>query len=101
MRYALPIYFVSKEKPIRLPNGDWSEGIETKVLKYANISDMGDETKMNVFGNVTAQGLVIRIQNDYTSEFGHIEINGIKYRVLRKKTFRHDAVFEVGEADGL
>ena len=101
MRYALPIYFVSKEKPVRLPNGDWSEGIETKVLKYANISDMGDETKMSVFGNVTTQGLVIRIQNDYTSEFNHIEIDGVKYRVLRKKTFRHDTVFEVGEADGI
>ena len=101
MRYASPIYFVSKEKPVRLPNGDWSEGGKTKVLKYANISDMGDETKMSVFGNVTTQGLVIRIQNDYTSEFNHIEIDDVKYRVLRKKTFRHDAVFEVGEVDGV
>lgn len=101
MRYASPIYFIKNAEPVRLSNGDWREGLESETLKFANISDMGDETKMNVFGNVTTQGLVIRIQNDYTDDFNHIEYNGKNYRVLRKKTFRHDTVFEVGELNGV
>ena len=100
MRYDQKVYFVSQGESERLPNGDWTEPTETKVMRYAHVSDMGDELKQRLFDRITERGLIIRLQNDYLDKFSHIEYKGLKWRVIRHKSFRRDCAFEVGEFNG-
>lgn len=97
LRYDKEVYFVSESEPIRLPNGDWTDEETTKQKIWANVTDTGDETLALLFGNITQQSLTIRIQNHYDADFNHIEVDGVKYKVLRERKLRRDQVFIVGE----
>lgn len=100
MKYDQKVYFVSEGEPTRLPNGDWSDGIETKVAKWANVSDVGDEKAQILYGSVLQKSKVVRLQGSFDEKFDYIEYKNEKYRVVKRKTFRHDSAFYTGEMNG-
>ncbi|MGC4020249.1 MAG: hypothetical protein QM793_14165 [Muricomes sp.] len=54
MRYDTPIYFVRKtEKKYDPVSGEWKEGVEVRIKKYANVTHMGAERQQAVFGDVS------------------------------------------------
>lgn len=97
MRYDTLVNFVKQTAPIRLPNGDYSDGEETLLPIWANVSDLGEERVALIFGDVKQKAKVVRLQNRYTEPFDFIEIDGDKYKDTRPKHFRHESVFYVGE----
>lgn len=97
MRYDKEIYFITTTDPVRLPNGDYTEGEEVKDLRFAHISDMGDETRRFLSIDIKEQAVIMRIQNNYDKPFEYIEYDGLRWKVLRTKKYRRDASFECGE----
>jgi len=100
MRYDKLVYFVTEAEAVRLPNGDYSEPTTSKTPHYADISDIGNETKNFLFGSITEQGVIMRFHNTVPEDFSYIEFNDKKWKVLRSKTFRRDSALYCGEFNG-
>lgn len=69
----------------------------TQVTKWVNVSDLGEDRKKMLFGNLNVKAKVIRIQGVYTDKFDSIALGTSKYVVESAKHFRNESVFYVGE----
>ena len=98
MRYSTPIYFVKEgEDEYDYATGDYVTTEPVKDEAWANVSDMGTQRQVLVFGAVKQGALSIRLSSKHKKPFNHIEYNGKKYDVARNREFRHKQAFEVSE----
>ena len=98
MRYDVEVNFIVKgEKVYDESTGNYIAGIDVPTPKWVNVSDLGEDRKKMLFGNLNVKAKVIRIQGVYTDKFDLIELGTSKYVVESAKHFRNESVFYVGE----
>lgn len=97
MRYDKRVYFVKETKSTRNPDGTWTKPTLIKEPRWANVSDQGTERMNLLYGGLRQGALTVRIQNGYNQPFDYMEVDGRRYNVDHRKTFRRDAAFEVSE----
>ena len=99
MRYDKEVAFVTGGTKVYDPKtGDYIESEPTPVYKWANVSDLGEEKKALVVGDLSKKAKVIRLDGVFKEVFDWLEYDGDKYVVTLPKFHRRETVFYVGEA---
>ena len=99
MRYDSLISFVKKGSEVYNPKtGDYIPGLQTELTKWANVSDLGEEKKALVVGDLSKKAKIVRLDGVFNDPFDWIEYDGDKYVVTLPKYHRRETVFYVGEA---
>ncbi|GAB2022421.1 hypothetical protein RyT2_14950 [Pseudolactococcus yaeyamensis] len=81
MRYDKPFYFVRHiGKTYDADLGEWVQGTSERIKKFANITPMGAERQRVIFGDVSNERLVVRLQRIYLKPYDLLEINGKIYQ---------------------
>lgn len=98
MRYDAEVNFIKDgSKTYDETTGNTITLPGTKVAKWVNVSDLGENRKKMLFGNLNVKAKVIRVQGVYTDKFDSLELGTSKYVVESAKHFRNESVFYVGE----
>lgn len=99
MRYDSLISFVKEGLEVYNPaTGDYITSEPVSIEKWANVSDLGEEKKALVVGDLSKKAKVIRLDGVFKDSFDWIEYDGDKYVVTLPKYHRRETVFYVGEA---
>ena len=100
MRYDTKVLFVDGSgsevyNPITGRN-EKAEPIIEEV--WANVTTLGTDRHIELFGDVNQSRLVVRLLNHYEKPYTEIRINGTKYRVemTQKLRRRHTFIVEEG-----
>ena len=100
MRYDKRIYFVRKSQEEYDPiKGEWIGGVTYAVPKFANVTDLGSERSMTLFGSVMEQALVVRLLNRHREPFDTIRIGDVHYKLIKDLNLRHKQTLIVKEVD--
>lgn len=99
MRYDSLISFVKEGSEVYNPvTGDYIASEPVSIEKWANVSDLGEEKKVLVVGDLSKKAKIIRLDGVFKEAFDWIEYDGTKYVVKLPKFHRRETVFYVGEA---
>ena len=84
MRFNEVVYFVKNSNgSVYNPEiGEWVEGEEVKTHKVADVSDIGLELSVQLFGNYESTRKIIRLQKPYTEPFDYLVYKDQKYHHL-------------------
>ena len=100
MRYDKRIYFVRKTQEEYDPiKGEWIGGATYAVPKMANVTDLGSERSVAMFGNVMEDALTVRLLNRYREPFDTIRIDDVHYSVIKDLKLRRKQTLIVKEVD--
>ena len=100
MRYDKRIYFIRKSQEEYDPiKGEWVGGATYAVPKMANVTDLGSERSVAMFGNVMEDALTIRLLNRYREPFDTVRIDGTHYSVIKDLKLRHKHTLIVKEVE--
>ena len=100
MRYDKRIYFVRKSQEEYDPiKGEWIGGATYAVPKMANVTDLGSERSLAMFGNVMEDALTVRLLHRYREPFDTIRIDNVHYSVIKDLKLRHKQTLIVKEVD--
>lgn len=105
MRYDTEITFVNKSSESHYdPDlGEYVEGEPFKTITTANVTDLGTERSVKLFGDIREGALVIRTQPLFLiPEWDFIEIDGKSYQLTtaRQPFNRNSLVVEEVAKDG-
>ena len=99
MRYDSLISFVEEGLEVYDPaTGDYITSEPVSIEKWANVSDLGEEKKALVVGDLSKKAKVIRLDGVFKDSFDWIEYDGDKYVVTLPKFHKRETVFYAGEA---
>ena len=99
MRYDSLISFVKEGSEVYDPTtGDYITSEPISIEKWANVSDLGEEKKALVVGDLSKKAKIVRLDGVFNDPFDWIEYDGDKYVVTLPKYHRRETVFYVGEA---
>ena len=100
MRYDKRIYFIRKSQEEYDPiKGEWVGGATYAVPKMANVTDLGSERSVAMFGNVMEDALTVRLLNRYREPFDTIRIDNVHYSVIKDLKLRCKQTLIVKEVD--
>ena len=100
MRYDKRIYFIRKSQEEYDPiKGEWVGGATYAVPKMANVTDLGSERSVAMFGNVMEDALTVRLLNRYREPFDTVRIDGTHYSVIKDLKLRHKQTLIVKEVE--
>ena len=100
MRYDKRIYFVRKTQEEYDPiKGEWVGGATYAMPKMANVTDLGSERSLAMFGNVMEDALTVRLLQRYREPFDTIRIDDVHYSVIKDLKLRHKQTLIVKEVD--
>ena len=100
MRYDKRVYFVRKTQEEYDPiKGEWVGGVTDEVPKFANVTDLGSERSIAMFGNVMEDALTVRLLNRYREPFDTVRIDGTHYSVIKDLKLRRKQTLIVKEVD--
>ena len=100
MRYDKRIYFIRKSQEEYDPiKGEWVGGVTYAVPKFANVTDLGSERSVTLFGSIMEQALVVRLLNRYREPFDTVRIDGTHYSVIKDLKLRHKHTLIVKEVE--
>ena len=100
MRYDKRIYFIRKSQEEYDPiKGEWVGGATYAVPKMANVTDLGSERSVAMFGNVMEDALTVRLLSRYIEPFDTVRIDGTHYSVIKDLKLRHKQTLIVKEVD--
>ena len=98
MRYDIPVVFVKQtEGHYDYDLGEHVDGQREESVLLANVTDLGTERTVTIFGHVKENARVVRLLRRYESKFDYIEIEGISYTVLKPQDLRHKQTLIVQE----
>ena len=96
MRYDKEIAFVTEGARVYDEiTGDYTVTAPGKIIRSANISDMGLEQMNLLYGTVVEQAKVVRIQGAGPVDFDYIEIGGNSYSTTLMRRLRHETTYQV------
>lgn len=81
----------------------YAEGVGKGLIKLgcANITDMGAEKQMQIFGDLKEDRVVIRLLNKEDFRSGYlVEETGQKYRILKVRNLKRKMTIYAGEFNG-
>ena len=100
MRYDKRIYFIRKSQEEYDPiKGEWVGGATYAMPKMANVTDLGSERSVAMFGNVMEDALTVRLLNRYREPFDTVRIDGTHYSVIKDLKLRHKHTLIVKEVN--
>ena len=100
MRYDKRIYFVRKSQEEYDPiKGEWVGGATVATPKMANVTDLGSERSVAIFGSVMEDALTVRLLNRYREPFDTVRIDGTHYSVIKDLNLRRKQTLIVKEVD--
>lgn len=100
MRYDKRIYFIRKSQEEYDPiKGEWVGGATYAIPKMANVTDLGSERSVAMFGNVMEDALTVRLLNRYREPFDTVRIDGTHYSVIKDLKLRHKHTLIVKEVE--
>ena len=98
MRYDIPVVFVKQtEGHYDYDLGEHVEGQRQETAMLANVTDLGSERTVNIFGDVKENARVVRLLGHYEGMFDHIEIEDVSYTVLKTQNLRYKQTLIVQE----
>lgn len=105
MRYTDEITFVkeSSESHYDPESGEWINGEPVQTSALVNVTDLGTERSVKVFGDIRQGAKVIRTMPLFSlPEFDHIEIDGktFKETTARNPSGRHNLIVQEVESGG-
>ncbi len=105
MRYTDEITFVkdSRESKYDPDLGEWVDGEAKRTETVANVTDLGTERSVKVFGDIREGAKVIRTMPLFSlPEFDHIEIDGKTFKETtgRNPSGRHNLIVQEVESGG-
>ncbi|MDT2674297.1 hypothetical protein [Enterococcus dongliensis] len=105
MRYDTSITFIkdSTDSHYDPDLGEWVDGEAKRTGTVANVTDLGTERSVKVFGDVREGAKVIRTMPLFSlPEFDHIEIDGktFKETTARNPSGRHSLIVQEVESGG-
>lgn len=100
MRYDKQITFVQQtDGYYDFDLGEHVDGELKETVKMANLTDLGTDTSIKVFGSIKEGALVIRLLKHYPDQFNFVLIDAKKYEVLREQKLRQKHTLIVQEVD--
>jgi hypothetical protein len=97
MRFDTPVYFQRIESKYDATTGNYEAGIPSEVMRYAAITNTGDETLCLIYGELKQGCLTIRLQMAYTEPFDRIRIGEKFYKVDKVRQLRTKQTFIISE----
>ena len=98
MRYDIPVTFV-KQTDVHYDYdlGEHVDGQREETVLLANVTDLGTERTVNIFGDVKENARVVRLMGRYEVDFDLIEIEGVPYTILKTQNLRYKQTLIVQE----
>lgn len=94
MRYSDRITFISETEGGYNPiTSEHDEAVREDNTFPCNISNLGIERSVKLFGAVDISVIVARLQRPYTIPFDYVEVNGDRYNVKSHTPHRSKSVF--------
>lgn len=98
MRYDKKIIFVKREEGKYNPDlGEYEDDKDVETVKRANVTDLGIDRSVVLFGSVEEGAKVIRLLRHYRNDWDFILIDGKKYEPTKKRGLRLREGFVVQE----
>ena len=98
MRYDKKITFVKRENGEYNPDlGEYEEDKDIRTIKRANVTDLGIDRSVAIFGSIEEGAKVIRLLRHYKNDWDFILIDGKKYESTKKRDLRLREGFIVQE----
>lgn len=98
MNFSDRITFIHQEESYYDPEiGGYVDSDRIKTVKPCKISTMGFGKTTEVFGDVSANVLVARLQNPYNKVFSVVEVDSKEYKVLRESNYKKGVLFLRGD----
>lgn len=98
MRYDKRIHFIRKGQEEYDPlKGEWVGGATVATPKMANVTDLGSERSVTIFGNIMENAKVIRFLNRQTDAFDTIRIDDVHYSLIKDLNLRRKQTLIVKE----
>lgn len=98
MRYDKKIIFVKREEGKYNPYlGEYEDDEDVETVKRANVTDLGIDRSVALFGSVEEEAKVIRLLRHYKDDWNFILIDGKKYEPTKKRDLRLREGFVVQE----
>jgi hypothetical protein len=97
MRFDTPIYFQRTTSQYNASTGNYDKSDPTEEMRYASVTNTGDETLRLVYGELRQGALTIRLQMAYTKPFDCIRIGEKSYKVDKVRNLRTKQTFLVSE----
>ena len=98
MRYDTPVTFVKQtDGHYDYDLGEHVDGQREETVLLANVTDLGTERTVNIFGDVKENARVVRLMGRYEVDFDLIEIEGVPYTILKTQNLRYKQTLIVQE----
>ena len=98
MRYDKKIIFVKREKGKYNPDlGEYEDDKDVRIAIRANVTDLGIDRSVALFGSVEEGAKVIRMLRHYKNNWDFILIDGKKYEPTKTRDLRLREGFIVQE----
>ena len=89
MRYDRKIDMVQKVVPNRnYETGEDENGGEIITPLFANVTDLGTDRSIAIFGDIKENAVTVRLLRHYTNPIDYIRIDGTTYKVVRVTRLR-------------
>ena len=89
MRYDQEVKFVHEtDGYYDFDLGEHVSGELVKTSLLANITDLGTDLSVKVFGSIKEGALVVRLLRHYTQPFDYLVIGGKNYQLLKEQRLR-------------
>lgn len=97
MRFDTPIYFQTVRNEYDASTGDYGEDIVTEEMRYASVTNTGDDALTLVYGVLKQDSVTVRLQNHYDKPFDRVRIGNKYYRVDKARKLRTKHTFIMSE----
>lgn len=98
MRFDTPVYFQTIEAgAYDASTGNHGEDTVTEEMRYASVTDTGNDTLNLIYGEIRQGVKTVRLQNHYDKPFDRLRIGNKVYRVDRARTLRTKYTLIVSE----
>lgn len=96
MRYDTTVTFISEAQRKYVPKKGYV-GAETSFAKQANVTGLGIEHSVQLFGSITTDKKVIRLMEAIEAPWTYVKIDDVKYKLVSQLCTAKGQVLIVGE----
>lgn len=89
MRYNKLITFVYEVEGKRNPEtGEYDEPTKTETKQRANVTDLGTDRSVKLFGSILEGAKVVRLLRPFNKPWDYVLIDGVPYEITKHRDAR-------------